>query len=57
MICNDEAWSAANQLVHGHLEYSMRRTLRKSMPYLFALAAGTLAGACVAGLALYAAHS
>jgi hypothetical protein len=35
----------------------MRRTLRKSMPYLFALLAGTLAGACVAGLALFAARS
>jgi hypothetical protein len=35
----------------------MRRALRKSMPYLFALLAGTLAGACVAGFALYAAHS
>jgi hypothetical protein len=35
----------------------MRRVLRKSMPYLFALLAGTLAGAFVAGFALYAAHS
>jgi hypothetical protein len=35
----------------------MRRALRKSMPYLVALLAGTLAGACVAGLALYVAHS
>ena len=35
----------------------MRRVLRKSMPYLFALLAGTLAGACVAAVALYAAHS
>jgi hypothetical protein len=35
----------------------MRRTIRKSMPYLFALLAGTLAGVCVAGLALFAAHS
>jgi hypothetical protein len=35
----------------------MRRTLRKSMPYVFALLAGTLAGACVAGFALFASHS
>jgi hypothetical protein len=35
----------------------MRKTIRKSMPYLFALLAGTLAGACVAGFALFAAHS
>jgi hypothetical protein len=27
------------------------------MPYLFALLAGTLAGACVAGFAIYVAHS
>ena len=39
------------------LEQSMRRTFRKSMPYLFALLAGTLAGACVAGFALFAARS
>ncbi|MGC1778194.1 MAG: hypothetical protein WBB34_09610 [Xanthobacteraceae bacterium] len=38
-------------------EQSMRRTLRKSIPYLFALLAGTLAGACVAGFALFASHS
>ena len=31
----------------------MRKTFRKSMPYLFALLAGTLAGACVAGFAIY----
>jgi len=35
----------------------MRMTLRKSIPYLFALLAGTLAGALVAGFALFAAHS
>jgi hypothetical protein len=35
----------------------MRRTLRKSMPYVFALLAGTLAGVCVAGFALFASHS
>jgi hypothetical protein len=35
----------------------MRNAFRKSLPYLFALLAGTLAGVCVAGLALYAAHS
>jgi len=35
----------------------MRRTLRKSMPYVFALLAGTLAGAAVAGFALFASHS
>jgi len=27
------------------------------MPYVFALLAGTLAGACVAGFALFASHS
>jgi hypothetical protein len=35
----------------------MRKAFRQSMPYLFALPAGTLAGGCVAGLALYAARS
>jgi hypothetical protein len=35
----------------------MRRALRKSMPYVFALLVGTLAGALVAGVALYTAHS
>jgi hypothetical protein len=36
---------------------SMRGILRKSIPFMFALLAGTLAGAVVAGLALFAAHS
>jgi hypothetical protein len=31
--------------------------MRKSMPFVWALLIGTLAGAAVAGLALYAAHS
>jgi hypothetical protein len=35
----------------------MRRTLRKSMPFVWALLIGTLAGAVVAGVALFAAHS
>jgi hypothetical protein len=38
-------------------EPSMRRFLRKSIPFVFALLAGTLAGALVAGFALFAAHS
>jgi hypothetical protein len=38
-------------------EQWMRRTLRKSIPFVWALLAGTLAGACVAGFALFAAHS
>jgi hypothetical protein len=36
---------------------SMRRILRKSRPFVWALLIGTLAGAMVAGLAVYAAHS
>jgi hypothetical protein len=36
---------------------SMRRTLRKSIPFVWALLIGTLAGALVAGVALFAAHS
>jgi hypothetical protein len=35
----------------------MRRILRKSRPFVWALLIGTLAGAMVAGLAVYAAHS
>jgi hypothetical protein len=35
----------------------MRRILRKSVPFVFALLAGTLAGAVVAGFALFAPHS
>jgi len=35
----------------------MRKTIRKSIPYLFALLVGTLAGILVAGIALLAAHS
>jgi hypothetical protein len=35
----------------------MRRILRKSVPFVWALLIGTLAGALVAGLAVYAAHS
>jgi hypothetical protein len=38
-------------------EQSMRRTLRKSIPFVWALLIGTLAGACVAGLALFVSHS
>jgi hypothetical protein len=58
MIGNDEAWPGANQLDRGQLsERSMRRTLRKTMPYLFAVLAGTLAAACVAGFALYVVRS
>jgi hypothetical protein len=38
-------------------EQWMRRTLRKSIPFVWALLIGTLAGAFVAGVALYAAHS
>jgi hypothetical protein len=36
---------------------SMRRILRKSMPFVWALLIGTLAGVMVAGLAVFAAHS
>jgi len=35
----------------------MRRTLRKSVPFAWALLIGTLAGAVVAGYAIFAAHS
>jgi hypothetical protein len=35
----------------------MRRILRKSMPFVWALLIGALAGGVVAGLAVYAAHS
>jgi hypothetical protein len=35
----------------------MRRALRKSVPFAWALLIGTLAGALVAGVALFAAHS
>jgi hypothetical protein len=38
-------------------EQRMRRVLRKSIPFVLALLLGTLAGALVAGVALYAAHS
>jgi hypothetical protein len=36
---------------------SMRQALRKSMPFVWALLIGTLAGGCVAALAVLAAHS
>jgi hypothetical protein len=35
----------------------MRRKLRKTVPYFWAVFAGTLAAALVAGVALLAAHS
>jgi hypothetical protein len=35
----------------------MRRALRKSIPFVWALLIGTLAGAVVAGVALFAVHS
>jgi len=35
----------------------MRRTLRKSIPFVWALLIGTLAGAVVAGFAMFAPHS
>src|ERR1700730_6370939 len=35
----------------------MRRALRKSIPFVWALLIGTMAGAVVAGVAIYAAHS
>jgi hypothetical protein len=35
----------------------MQRALRKSIPYMWALLIGTLAGILVAGVALYAGHS
>jgi hypothetical protein len=35
----------------------MRRTLRKSIPFAWALLFGALAGAIVAGVALFTAHS
>jgi hypothetical protein len=40
-----------------HRKRSMRRALRKSMPFVWALLIGTLAGGCVAALAVFAAHS
>jgi hypothetical protein len=57
MISTEEAGSDENQFSRSRAKQSMRKTLRKSTPYLFALLAGTLAGACVAGFAIYAAHS
>jgi hypothetical protein len=36
---------------------AMRRTFRKSIPFIWALLIGTMAGAFVAGIALFAAHS
>jgi len=35
----------------------MRRKLRKTLPFLFAVFLGTMAAALVAGIALLAAHS
>ena len=35
----------------------MRRILRKSIPFVLAMLVGTMAGAFVAGIAMYAAHS
>jgi len=35
----------------------MRRILRKSIPFVWALLIGTLAAAVVAGYAMFAAHS
>jgi hypothetical protein len=35
----------------------MRRALRKSMPFVWALLIGTLAGGFVAALAVFAAHN
>lgn len=35
----------------------MRRRLRKSIPFLLAVFAGTMAAALVAGIAILAAHS
>jgi hypothetical protein len=40
-----------------HRGQSMRRAMRKSMPFVWALLIGTLAGGCVAALAVLAAHS
>jgi hypothetical protein len=37
-------------------EQSMRRILRKSIPFVWALLIGTLAGVLVAGVAILAAH-
>jgi len=38
-------------------EQTVRRALRKSIPFVWALLIGTLAGAFVAGVALFAAKS
>jgi hypothetical protein len=38
-------------------ERTVRRVLRKSIPFVLALLIGTLAAAFVAGMALFAAHS
>jgi hypothetical protein len=37
-------------------EQTVRRVLRKSIPFVLALLIGTLAAALVAGMALFAAH-
>jgi hypothetical protein len=39
------------------LRRTMRHALRKSMPFVWALLIGTLAGGFVAGLAVFAAHN
>jgi hypothetical protein len=40
-----------------HRPRSMRAVFRKSMPFVWALLIGTLAGGFVAALAVFAAHS
>jgi hypothetical protein len=40
-----------------HRGRPMQRALRKSMPFIWALLIGTLAGGFVAALAVFAAHS
>jgi hypothetical protein len=40
-----------------HRRRSMRRALRKSMPFVWALLIGTLAGGFVAALAVFAAYN
>jgi hypothetical protein len=41
----------------GTRKKSMRRKLRKSVPLLVAISIGAMAGALVAGVALFMAHS
>src|SRR5262249_15360658 len=60
---DEKAWALANhpQLnpkgTMPHRGRTMRRAWRKSMPFVWALLIGTLAGGFVAALAVFAAHN